>query len=294
MTTTEQPKITKQYIIDNLFREDGYINSWKLKKLKISPEKIFLIFHNLKVSPKCECGKNASFLGFSKGYLEFCSRKCSDNSELNRGKRRRSWASKTKKERGDILNKRKDTCLCKYGKDNSFKVEKFKEKAKQTKLEKYEDENYNNREQYLETCQLLHGVDNLFQLPIVKDKSKQTKLENYGDENYCNAQKIRTTKEINGTIVPLSEKPDFEHYRMLVTRITNSQPLTDLENIDNRGRTPDDFHLDHKYSVFQGFKDNILPYYIGNINNLEMINSIANISKRTKCSISYEELINIV
>ena len=56
----------------------------------------------------------------------------------------------------------------KYGKGiiTNFQLESFKEKSKQTKLEKYGDENFSNPE-----------------------KCKKTKLERYGDSNYNNNKK---------------------------------------------------------------------------------------------------------
>jgi len=52
--------------------------------------------------------------------------------------------------------------------------------------------------------------------------------------------------------------------------------------------------LDHKYSKLQGFKDNVNPEIIGNINNLEFIPWKDNISKKDKCSITINELLDLV
>lgn len=46
----------------------------------------------------------------------------------------------------------KQTMQEKYGCDNAFQVKQFKEKAKKTKLDKYGDENYRNKEQIIKTC----------------------------------------------------------------------------------------------------------------------------------------------
>jgi hypothetical protein len=63
----------------------------------------------------------------------------------------------------------------------SFQREDVKEKSKETKLEKYGDENYNNTE-----------------------KMKETKLEKYGDENYVNVKKIEETNmERRGVRFPM-------------------------------------------------------------------------------------------
>ena len=49
--------------------------------------------------------------------------------------------------------KTKKTNLEKYGVENPFQAEQFKEKAKQTKKDRYGDENYNNREKMLDTME---------------------------------------------------------------------------------------------------------------------------------------------
>jgi len=52
----------------------------------------------------------------------------------------------------------------------------------------------------------------------------------------------------------------------------------------------DSYYLDHKHSILHGFNNNILPIYISNISNLEMIPSKDNISKSSSSSISENEL----
>jgi hypothetical protein len=50
------------------------------------------------------------------------------------------------------------------------------------------------------------------------------------------------------------------------------------------------YHLDHKYSIAEGFKNKVPPEVIGSIYNLEFIPCNANTRKGTKCSIKLEEL----
>jgi len=54
--------------------------------------------------------------------------------------------------------------------------------AKQTKLEKYGNENYNNREKYNETCLDRYGVDNPFQSDYIKEKIKISNMSLHGVE----------------------------------------------------------------------------------------------------------------
>ena len=78
-----------------------------------------------------------------------------------------------------------------------------------------------------------------------------------------------------------------------VMKITNKQNISELKNSDKRGKTGIEgaYHLDHKYSISEGFKQGIEPEIIGNISNLEFIPWEENLSKKNKCSVSKTELI---
>lgn len=117
--------------------------------------------------------------------------------------------AKSENEWREITNKRKETCLEKYGVDSPKKVEEFIEKGIQTCLKKYGTENPQQnieiRQKTIETCQERYGgpapassqeiqskmkkttndrygVDNIFQLPETWDKIKKTNQEKRGVE----------------------------------------------------------------------------------------------------------------
>lgn len=92
----------------------------------------------------------------------------------------------------------------------------------------------------------------------------------------------------------LFKLPEYIKYKKKVLSVTNKQPIDELENYNKRGtyKNNDTYHLDHKYSIIEGFKNNILPEIIGDIKNLEFIPWKENLKKRAKCSITIEELIN--
>jgi hypothetical protein len=81
---------------------------------------------------------------------------------------------------------------------------------------------------------------------------------------------------------------EFKKYRRKVYYWTSKNDLTTLENYDRRGLL--DFHLDHKYSITEGFKHGVPPKIIGSIQNLHFMPYNENVSKGTKCSITLEEL----
>jgi hypothetical protein len=85
-----------------------------------------------------------------------------------------------------------------------------------------------------------------------------------------------------------SEYIEFKKYRRKVYYWTSKNDLTHLEHHEKRSRTG--YHLDHKYSITEGFKNKVPPKVIGSIDNLEFIPYNVNVSKGIKCSIKLEEL----
>jgi hypothetical protein len=62
--------------------------------------------------------------------------------------------------------------------------------------------------------------------------------------------------------------------------LTKLQPLETLENFDKRGFRG--YHVDHKVSVWYGFKNNIHPASIAHISNLQMVPYQKNLNKGHK------------
>lgn len=92
----------------------------------------------------------------------------------------------------------------------------------------------------------------------------------------------------------LNIKDDYKKYKNDVMRVTRQQSFNQLPNYEKRNNSGVDgaYQLDHKYSISEGFNNNILPEIIGGIKNLEFIPWEENVKKRTKCSITINELIN--
>jgi hypothetical protein len=110
-----------------------------------------------------------------------------------------------------VLENCSNTCLKKYGVENVMDLEFYKQKIKDTKLQKYGDSNYNNRIQAVKTSfglygfdnynnrkkarqtfVDLYGVDNPSKIEGNSDKVKNTKLKKYGDSNYNNRDLAKT------------------------------------------------------------------------------------------------------
>jgi len=74
---------------------------------------------------------------------------------------------------------------------------------------------------------------------------------------------------------------DYRRYKLKVKRITNKQRIHTLPQYELRGRAGVDgaYHLDHIYSISQGFTNNIPEEIIGDIRNLRFIPWEKNVSK---------------
>jgi len=256
-------------LIKWLIGPSGKINSNRSKRITVpikyswcnSKQEYYFAFNNNLVSPpKCKkCNYNiVKFKSFKNGYNIFCCARCRENDK-----------DKIKKSNEQI----KMTKLSRYGDENYCNVDKIK----MTKLNRYGDENYNNIEKYKNTCLIKYGVNNISKIPEVRNKAMI---------------KTRETREKLNHWVTLENLSLYKLYKREVYRITNSMNISSLNNIDKRGMAGVNgkYHLDHKFSILQGYNNGILPIYIGNIHNLEMIPWEENYNKKANSSISLEEL----
>lgn len=387
----------KEFVKEHLFNKNGKFEGQRLTRrwfelrnfesiydeyysIFNSDEEMFKILRDIEYSrlkfnrtqplSSClNCGKQTSFISITQGYKLHCSNECAHKT------RSKTKQNKSEEEKLETVNKGKETRLLKYGDENYNNREKFlytmdslyggctlsspilSKKVAETKQERYGDKYFNNMDKNKETCLEKYGYDNVFKIPEIKEKIDSTKLDKYGtihvtqnkeimnkvnqtnlekygvkwsfqsennkskskatwllnygchvscaeeikekiklsklivDENGLNSwDRARTTNENKGKWMLLEEWSEFKLYSSSVWKITNQQNLNSLENFEKRGRNSGEYHIDHKYSIFQGFKDKIPEEIIGNIINLEMLESRENMSKNIKCSISKEEL----
>ncbi len=128
---------------------------------------------------------------------------------------------------------------------------------------------------------------------VTKNKVRQTrklrKEEGLYDHIYLKKTGL-TYKEFQVQL------PEFKKYFQKVRTITNQQPLETLINFEKRGKMGQDgaYNLDHKYSIIEGFKNGVDPELIGHISNLEMLPWKDNLIKQGSCSITINELKNLI
>lgn len=122
--------------------------------LKSFKEKIWFYYNNLTEIPTCPCGGKSKFSDrFDKGYNDFCSLECANN------------------HKDEMVKRQKESIQKKWGVDFFPQHKDFIKKQKETKKERYGDENYNN-----------------------VNKMKSTKEKLYGDSGYNNSEKNAITR----------------------------------------------------------------------------------------------------
>jgi len=133
-------------------------------------------------------------------------------------------------------------------------------------------------------------------------KTRETHMNNV-DENglngYQRIAQVDRPKQIEtmakeGKCASNSEKFEWECYKNFITWLTHPQKEQILEGRKTgRAGTIGAFHVDHIYSVINGFHNKISPFAICNISNLRAITWEENVKKNHNSDISNDKLFNI-
>jgi len=186
-----------KFNIKKLKRDDKSIKLLKektsfLSELSTLHERMYVYIHDIKEPVKCECGNPVTYTeNMNKGYKEFCSSKCSNNSPKTKEKKKKTcfknFGVDNPLQSSINQEKMKKTCFERYGVENPSQSEENKEKIKKTNLERYGVENPSQVENFQEkkkkTCFENFGVYNPMHSEENKEKNRKTNLERIGVEN---------------------------------------------------------------------------------------------------------------
>ena len=125
------------------------------------------------------------------------------------------------------------------------------------------------------------------------------KNPNYGkkqNEDWIN--KVKTTKTLNGNRTPDHLIPLFELYQRRVYKFTYQSiqlkfSESEFSKIGPSG-TKGSYHVDHIFSIYEGFKNGILPSIIGHPCNLRLLPWEENNRKWIRSEISIDCLIKLI
>lgn len=110
------------------------------------------------------CGKPTKFINFNKGYAKYCCPGCASKDPL-------------------VKSKKIHTVQSHYGVSNPSQSKLVQDKVRNTMLERYGDEHYNNREQAQQTNLIRYGVSNAMQNDDVKNRLASRNMERYGTKH---------------------------------------------------------------------------------------------------------------
>ena len=153
----------------------------RYKDSKSIQESIYRILNNIEETPKCRCGNSLKFGNIKSGYFKHCSNSCaqSDPEILNKVKQ-----TKIKIYGENYINiiqqKGRNTFKEKHGVEFALQLKENQQKAKNTCLLKYGDENYRNIEKTKLTCKEKWGTEYY----LLSDDCKNHVIEKFGVDNY--------------------------------------------------------------------------------------------------------------
>ena len=204
----------KKYLIDNYIDVYNdiilYSKKYNFEDL-LFKEQVYHFLHDIKYIVLCSmdgCNNIVKFKNSTKGYYEYCSNVC---------------VGLEKK----IKEKRKETCLKKYGTKTPSESDEIKIKIKKTNIKKYGFnsplQNIEIKQKSLDTLNQNYGVLSPLNSDIILEKIKKTKKQKHGDENFNNREKFTKT---------MLEKYNVKHpiqNQKIKQKITNTLNKTIME-----------------------------------------------------------------
>ena len=113
----------------------------------------------------CYCGNKLKFIDMNSGFRQYCSKRCMYDSSL-------------------VKEKRKNTCIGKFGVDNPSKSEIIKDKVRETNNINlgvdYPLQSSDCKQKMKNTCINKFGVDNPSKIREIREKAESTNLDRFG------------------------------------------------------------------------------------------------------------------
>lgn len=183
---------------------------------------------------KClECGKETNFKNIGVGYRQFCSNVCCT---------KYAWKHRT-----------------------SDDIENIKKKSENTKLNRYNDKNFNNREKYKQTCLEKYGVDSTNKVDSIKNKKINTWISKYGVDNPRKSnvikQKIKETFYTNYGCY--STKSPKVQEKLKSTNLQRYGVEFPLQNTDIYKKAANTMHKNGNSSSYEDYMEEQLISILG-------------------------------
>jgi hypothetical protein len=286
----------------------NWLNNHVKKEHKMEAEKYYLKFSNIKKANICRhkgCNKKTRFISITKGFEEHC---CRSHANLNqseevynqwKSKVQDKWNSKSTEELIEIKERRNNTIIENYGSFNNF----HKLFCEASLINKYGVSNPSYIPETIEKRKETFSNRTKEEKENTKLKRENTMLERFGaaylwkipEYKKHQLKKSDDTCVSKGYWLPKEERSDFSIYRNKchnLTRINAKLKFTE-EQLLKTGKCGDGdcLQIDHKYSIKQGYLENISPEVIAHPYNLDIIHWRDNDTKKIGCSISKKKLL---
>lgn len=138
----------------------------------------------------------------------------------------------------------------------------------------------------LDKCVARYGLEEGTSIYNARQEKWQESVYSKFSQDELESKK-KHTRISKGNQIPDDLVSDRDLYYRKVIACTNKT----VRNYPHLQERTSEFHLDHKYSIRQGFVNGVNPEIIGSIHNLEILSASENCSKRADCSISLNELV---
>ncbi|MFW6377033.1 MAG: DUF7487 domain-containing protein [bacterium] len=267
----------------------------------------------------CECGKKTKYYGYYQGYAKFCSIDCSNKSEYMRKQISDSFKNRDIKKESE---KRKGTCLKKYGVESISQSLDIKKRKKETCLSKYGVESnlltqdcydlrwksLNENKEEINKKRSKSWNEELIEKTLISRRN--TCLKKYGVDSIFKIDriidKIRKSNENSGYWLSIDEYSEYKKYKLSVNSLSKKHYGELFKNWDGRDYYTGEYlitneeykknkkfkgysynklqpTIDHKISIFYGFINGMSIEEISHIDNLCICGRSVNSSKNKKC-----------
>lgn len=182
----------------------GLASHIKITHPELTPQEYYDKFLKQEGEGYCKrCGKETRFISTMTGYLNFCSNKCSANTD-------------------SVIEKRIATNLERFGVEHAAQSKEVQEKTIQTNLDRYGVEYVLSHPDIIEKVRQTmidrHGVTSYAKTPEFVEKVRKTSLEIYGTEHPTQAESVKekfreTSLAIYGVDHPMKTEENREKLR---------------------------------------------------------------------------------
>ena len=144
-----------------------------------------------------------------------------------------------------------------------------------------------------------YGVTNVSSLPAVKEKKKQQSLNRYGVDNVSKSDEVKTVISVKAKErwKELYKNKDFgpegltrKQYSDRANRYADTQYQRHADMLDPARKRGKHWHIDHIFSVTDGFLNDVPINIISDISNLRLLADTENYAKHKKSEKTLNQL----